>query len=153
LAGTRNRSSTRSGKIPWRKQISAGGVVVRQENGRIVFLAIKPAHRDRWQLPKGTIERGETAERAAVREVREEGGVDASIIGDLGEINYFYRMAGRGYAKKVHFFLMNYEAGDPADHDQEVQEAAWFSLDQWGQLAFKSERELVQKAREMLASR
>jgi 8-oxo-dGTP pyrophosphatase MutT (NUDIX family) len=153
LAGARDRSPRSSGKSTWLRQFSAGGVVVRRDNGRIFFLAIKPVERDRWQLPKGTIDRGESAEKAAVREVREEGGVDASIVADLGEIRYFYRMAGRAYAKTVRFYLMSYQAGDPADHDQEVQEAAWFPLDEADRLTFKSEQELVEKARGMLVSR
>lgn len=88
-----------------------------------------------------------------MREVREEGGVDASIVADLGEIKYFYRLAGRGYIKTVHFYLMCYHAGDPADHDQEVQEAAWFPIEETNRLAFKSEQEIVEKARGILVSR
>ncbi len=142
-----------SGRTPWIKQHSAGGVVVRGSGELTEFVAIKPAHRNRWQLPKGTIDRGETPEQAAVREVREEGGVHARIIGDLGPIHFWYQMGGRRYAKTVDFYLMRYESGDPADHDHEVEEARWLPLSDGARLAFESERSLVAKARETLASR
>ena len=132
----------------WTQQHSAGGVVVRQGRAGLEFLAIKPAHRDRWQLPKGTIDHGESSRHAAVREVREEGGVDARIMADLGPIRFFYQMGGRRFAKTVDFYLMTYEGGDPADHDHEVKEARWFPMNQIERLAFDSERSVVMRARD-----
>lgn len=143
-------STERSGGTSWIKQHSAGGVVVRGSGTEAEFLAIKPAHRNRWQLPKGTIDGGETPEQAAVREVREEGGVHARIVQDLGPIHFWYQMGGRKYSKTVDFYLMTYESGDPADHDHEVQEARWLSLRNEDRLAFPSERSLVTKARALL---
>jgi 8-oxo-dGTP diphosphatase len=134
----------------WIKQFSAGGVVVRGNAEHAEFLAIKPSHRDRWQLPKGTIDPGESAQDAAVREVQEEGGVTGTILEDLGTINFFYRMSGLGYNKTVHFYLMRYQSGDPANHDHEVREARWFPLAEPNVLAFASERGLVARAREAL---
>ncbi len=138
-------------RTPRIRQHSAGGVVVRSHGGEPEFLAIKPAHRDRWQLPKGTIDRGETSQQAAVREVREEGGVHAHIVSDLGPISFFYQVAGRRFAKTVDFYLMTYESGDPADHDHEVQEARWFPLRDAATLAFPTERGLVERARHALS--
>jgi 8-oxo-dGTP diphosphatase len=138
-----------SQKPAWIRQHSAGGVVLRASGDELDFLAIKPAHRDRWQLPKGTIDSGETPRQTAVREVREEGGVSAHIIGDLGSINYVYWMNGRRYAKQVDFYLMEYESGNPSDHDHEVQEARWFPVDEGNRLAFPSEQALVAKARKL----
>lgn len=117
------------------------------------FLAIKPAHRDRWQLPKGTIDRGETSERAALREVREEGGVTCRILSDLGPIRFFYQMGTRRFVKTVDFYLMAYERGDPENHDHEVQEARWFPIEEPGRLAFATERDVVERARAVLAER
>jgi 8-oxo-dGTP pyrophosphatase MutT (NUDIX family) len=125
-------------------------VVIRYAGDRAQFLAIKPAHRDRWQLPKGTIDRGESSEQAAVREVREEGGVLARILANLGPIHFVYQMAGKRYAKTVDFYLMIYESGDPADHDHEVQEARWFPLAAEHRLAFPTERALIARARDIL---
>ena len=139
-------------KTPRIRQHSAGGVVVRGDSGESEFLAIKPAHRDRWQLPKGTIDRGETSRQAAVREVREEGGVHARIVSDLGPIQFFYQTGGQRFAKTVDFYLMTYESGDPADHDHEVQEARWFPLRDAATLTFPTERGLVERARHVLSA-
>jgi 8-oxo-dGTP pyrophosphatase MutT (NUDIX family) len=125
-------------------------VVVRQQAGSPEFLAIQPANRNRWQLPKGTIDRGESSQQAAVREVREEGGVEGSIVADLGPIRFFYHMGGRRFAKTVDFYLMSYVSGDAADHDHEVQEARWFPLSHADVLAFPTEREIVERARQIL---
>jgi 8-oxo-dGTP pyrophosphatase MutT (NUDIX family) len=124
-------------------------VVVRR--GEDLFLAIKPSHRDRWQLPKGTIDPGETSEQAAVREVREEGGVSARVLAPLDPIRFFYQMHGKRFTKTVDFFLMEYQGGDPADHDHEVQEARWFPFFETSRLAFPTERAAVEQAREVLA--
>ncbi len=148
----KENDTERPGRASWIKQHSAGGVVVRGSGSQREFLAIKPAHRNRWQLPKGTIDHGETPEQTAVREVREEGGVHARIVEDLGPIHFWYQMGGRKYSKTVDFYLMTYESGDPADHDHEVQEARWLPLSNEDRLAFPSERSLVTKARAVLES-
>lgn len=139
-------------KAPWTRQHSAGGVVVRGSGSGLEFLAIKPAQRDRWQLPKGTIDAGENARETAVREVREEGGVEAEIECDLGPIQFFYQRGAQRFMKTVDFYLMRYRGGDPADHDHEVSEACWFPLANPGILAFESERGLVIKAAEVVGS-
>src|SRR5450759_1601292 len=105
------------GKSAWVKQESAGGVVVREVDGGREYLAIKPAGHERWQLPKGRIDFGETAEQAAVREVREEGGVTARIEASLPPIRYFFQHRRQKIAKVVYYFLMRYESGDPGNHD------------------------------------
>ncbi len=140
-------------KPPWIRQHSAGGVVLRRRGDSVQFLAIKPAHRDRWQLPKGTIDAGETPRQAALREVREEGGVNARIIDDLGPIHFVYQMGDRRYSKTVDFFLMGYLDGNPADHDHEVQAARWFPLSDDNRLAFPTERSLITRARALLEER
>lgn len=143
-------SGSGSGRPRWTKQHSAGGVVVRNSGEGVEFLAIKPAHRDRWQLPKGTIDRGETPPQAAVREVREEGGVNGRIVADLGPIRFFYHMGSGRFVKTVDFYLMAYEGGSPDDHDHEVQEARWLPMEQVRRLAFPSERGVVRKAQGIL---
>jgi 8-oxo-dGTP pyrophosphatase MutT (NUDIX family) len=116
------------------------------------FLAIKPVGQERWQLPKGTLNRNESSEQAALREVREEGGVEARIVGPLGAITYFFRSGSRKFRKVVDFYLMEYVRGDPNDHDAEVDEARWFSLEDISRLTFKSEQEVVERARKLWSS-
>jgi 8-oxo-dGTP pyrophosphatase MutT (NUDIX family) len=98
-------------------------------------------------LPKGHLDNAETAEQAAVREVREEGGVDADLVSHLGDVRYWYRRKGRSVPKRVRFFLFHYRSGDPADHDDEVEEARWMGLAEASTaLSYEGEREMVLRA-------
>lgn len=138
-------------------QVSAGGVVYRLNGDRLEVALISVGLEPRWQLPKGTVERDEAPEITALREVREEAGVQAELVAPLDTIEYWYYATRRGdrvrYHKYVHFFLMRYVAGDVADHDHEVHEARWFEIDAAiQQLAFENERKVVVKAREMIAA-
>jgi len=135
-------------------QVSAGGAVIRQTPGGLAVALISVGNPPRWQLPKGLIDPGETPEQAAVREVREEAGVNATIANLIEKVEYWYQ-SKRGnerirYHKFVNFFLMRYESGDVADHDSEVNDARWFPVAEAAQaLAFRSERTIVQRAVEM----
>ncbi len=115
--------------LPTQDQVSAGGVAFRQNaDGTIDVALILVGERGRWQLPKGTIETGEAAESAALREVREEAGLTTEIVEPLDVIEYWFVGDSHGrrtrFEKKVHFFLMRYLAGQVADHDDEVRDAA-----------------------------
>lgn len=139
-------------------QVSAGGVAFRWRDSEpeIAIVSMKP--KLRWQLPKGIVDPGESPEVTAVREVREEAGVETQRLGLVETIEYWYRSVRNGqpvrYHKFVHFYLMEYMSGDVADHDHEVEEARWVSFDEaLGMLEFKSEREVAEKAREMVMAR
>ena len=132
-------------------QISAGGLVVRGSGNEAEAVLISVGSPPRWQLPKGLIDKGESPETAAIREVREEAGIDAEIVSLIEKVEYWYQ-ATRGterirYHKFVYFFLMKYLSGDVADHDQEVNDAAWVPLaEAENRLAFKSEKAVAAKA-------
>lgn len=98
-------------------------------------------------LPKGHLDPGETPAQAAEREVREETGIAADLVRDLGEVRYWYVRAGRRIPKSVFFFLFHYAGGDVADHDDEVLEAAWIDGRQaLDALTYAGEREMVARA-------
>ena len=135
-------------------QHSGGGVAYRDEENGPELAVIKTTEEGRWQLPKGIIDPGETAETAALREVREEAGITCELVEPIDTIEYWFVGSYDGprkrYHKKVSFFLMKYLSGDVADHDHEVTEARWVSFDDAvAMLAFKNEKDVVEKARQM----
>ena len=138
-----------------RSEVSAGGVVYRREDDAIdLALAARRTRRGQlaWGLAKGAIEQGESDEQAAVREVREETGLEAEVEADLGDIRYFYVWEGVRVRKRVHFFLMRATGGDVADHDSEMEEVRWFSLrTAIKRAAYKGEREVIERAAKRLA--
>lgn len=142
-------------KLPVRDQVSAGGVVFRGEKDRIEVVIVSVGGQQRWQLPKGLVEDGEKPEVTAVREAREEAGVDSEVVQHLETIEYWYAGLDGGervrFHKRVHFYLLRYVAGDTREHDWEVNEARWVPIaDATGQLTFDSERRVLEKARQLV---
>jgi len=141
--------------IPTSDQVSAGGVAFRTVNARIEVAIVLIVPEMRWQLPKGLIDKGETTEEAASREVREEAGIDTDLLALIDKTEYWY-MAGSGserirFHKFVHWFLMRYRSGDVENHDDEVAESRWVAIDEaLTMLVFKNEREMVEKAAKMI---
>lgn len=106
-----------------------------------------------WSLPKGHLEEGETARQAAVREVREETGIDGSVLRELGAIDYWFVVENRRVHKTVHHFLLEAVGGELSDEDVEVTEVAWVPLGELDQLlAYTDERRLVRRAVRLLES-
>ena len=69
-------------------QVSAGGVPFRQRTETIEVAIVSVGERRRWQLPKGIVDPGETPESAAVREAREEAGIDTELLAPIETIEY-----------------------------------------------------------------
>jgi 8-oxo-dGTP pyrophosphatase MutT (NUDIX family) len=142
-------------KLPWTREVSAGGVVYRRtDDGIEVVLASRRTRRGdlAWGLAKGGIEDGETREEAAIREVREETGLTAAIEADLGDTKYMYVWDDVRIRKTVHFFLMRFTGGDVDDRDDEMEEIRWFPLERaLKRAAYRGERDVLRRAADLLS--
>jgi 8-oxo-dGTP pyrophosphatase MutT (NUDIX family) len=129
-----------------KREQSAGGVVIREHDGRREIVVVSPRE-GVVALPKGHPEQGESLEQAATREVREETGVVAEPIEKLGEVRYWYTLHGERVLKSVSFFLFDYRSGDVEDHDHEVESAEWVALESAPSLlSYKGESDMAAKA-------
>jgi 8-oxo-dGTP pyrophosphatase MutT (NUDIX family) len=137
------------------REVSAGGVVVRGEEVVVIVPTRRAADGSRvLALPKGHVDEGESEIEAATREVREETGIVAEPVCELGQSRYWYRRSGRTITKVVHFFLFSFVEGDTADHDDEVEEARWIGFaEAQEQLTYPAERDMVARAQERLPVR
>jgi 8-oxo-dGTP pyrophosphatase MutT (NUDIX family) len=129
---------------------SAGGIVLRQtEAGHELVLGRRRRDRDgvTWSLPKGTPDGDETAEETALREVREETGLEVRILDSVGDVHYRFARDGRRIHKTVHYFLMEATGGDLSAHDREFEEVRWFGvLEAEAIMSFATERDIVVRA-------
>ncbi len=146
-------------RFPTRQAVSAGGLVVdeRPDGHWVVLIAHRSAGGTlQWTLPKGRLEEGEALEEAAVREVREETGLDAEVVDKLGVVDYWFvwRPDQVRYHKYVHYFLMAYRGGDMTTRDDEAEEVVWLPISEaLERLTHPNERALVLEADLALASK
>jgi 8-oxo-dGTP pyrophosphatase MutT (NUDIX family) len=139
------------------RAVSAGGVVLAELRPDAPVALV--AHRSvrgslQWTLPKGAQEPGESVAQTALREVREETGLRAELVGPLDTIDYWFVWAPEKtrYHKFVHYFLMHAVGGDFAEHDHEMEDAAWFEPAQARQqMSFANERRLLDLVPDVLA--
>jgi 8-oxo-dGTP pyrophosphatase MutT (NUDIX family) len=153
------------------REISAGGVVLRQISGVWHVALIEPQKetpesaktlrkrsRAVLALPKGLVDPGEKPQAAAVREVREETGIVAEPVTKLSDNKYVYVRTwgdGKRVFKIVSFYLMRYVSGEidnlTADMRIEVKQARWVPLaDAASQLAYSNERKVLRQAQDYL---
>jgi 8-oxo-dGTP pyrophosphatase MutT (NUDIX family) len=132
---------------------SSGGVIFRKSDDHIDVGLIATKNRTVWTLPKGIIDKDESPEMAAVREIQEETGLTGSIVDKLGEKSYwFYLKDENAKCKKtVTYFLLEHVSGETNNFSWEVDEAGWFPLDEAiNMLHYKSDKEILIKAAEKL---
>jgi 8-oxo-dGTP diphosphatase len=120
-------------------EVRAAGGVIRRE-GRIAVVH-RPRYDD-WSLPKGKLDPGETWEEAALREVREETGLECELGDELSSASYHDR---KGRSKLVRYWLMDPVGGEFAPND-EVDELRWLTpAEAAALLTYPRDRELAQE--------
>jgi 8-oxo-dGTP pyrophosphatase MutT (NUDIX family) len=151
---TQRRSDGTSTRPEGAIELSAGGAVVHDSDVIVVVPVKRDANRRRvLALPKGHLDKGETDEAAARREVAEETGVNAELIDKLGDVEYSYERRGVRRNKRVAFYLFEYRSGSLDDHDHEIEDARWMPLAQAANaLTYAGEREIVRRAMSRLAA-
>lgn len=134
-----------------RREFSAGGIVFRKRGRAIEVLLIKDAY-GRWTWPKGKIDQNERSQDAAVREIKEEVGLNnIRVLGKVGRSNYFFRLRGELIFKTVFFFLIEALNNEKLRvQENEIQDARWFKpKEALDFVEYKGAKELLEKAIKM----
>jgi 8-oxo-dGTP pyrophosphatase MutT (NUDIX family) len=144
-----------SDKPPLVREFSAGGLVVRRMRGRPYIAAVRVKDGSVLALPKGHIEPGEKGAETAIREVREETGIDSTMVEKLDDIRYWYMREGARVLKVVSFFLLRYRSGSVRDYQrEEVDSAEWILLEEAPErLAYSGEKKMARAALSKLADK
>jgi 8-oxo-dGTP pyrophosphatase MutT (NUDIX family) len=130
---------------------SAGGVVHRSVDGRLEIVLVHRRQPVLWALPKGTPDAGETLEETALRETREETGLEVELETPISAIRYFFVHASTRFHKTVHFYLMRPVGGALDRHDHEFDEVRWLQVEEALELmSYATERGVVEEAVRML---
>jgi 8-oxo-dGTP pyrophosphatase MutT (NUDIX family) len=141
------------GKKPVDVEVSAGGIVFRQEPGQVArFLLIKDSYRN-WGFPKGHLEEGETPAQAAARETAEETGLGPLVLhGPIRLIDWHFKFRGRRIHKYCHFFLLESPEGEPSPQEDEgITDCRWCTLDEaLDLLSYDNARGVLKRAGEMV---
>ena len=146
----------RGSKRKVERLVSAGGVVYRVVDGKIEAVLCGRREPLRWSLPKGTPDKGESLEETALREVREETGLEVAIEARIGDINYWFAHSGNRVPsnKTVHFYLMAHKGGATDQHDPEFDEVRWFPSEKaLKSLTYVNEAKVLEKALTMIRDR
>ena len=142
-------------KPPLLREFSAGGLVVRRMRGRPYVAAVRVKEGTVLALPKGHIEPGESGAETAIREVREETGIDSTMVEKLDDIRYWYTRDGARVLKVVSFFLLRYRSGSVREYQrEEVDSAEWVPLEKAPErLAYSGEKKMARAALSKVADK
>ncbi|GAB4218824.1 MAG: NUDIX hydrolase [Candidatus Microgenomates bacterium] len=136
-------------------QTSAGGIVYKKVNNELFWLVCQHSQHKGWVFPKGLVgdhTPNEPMDQAALREVEEEGGINAKII-NKKPIKTFYQYVWQGdlIKKTVYYFLMEYISGDPKNHDWEMDDAKFLKTDEVKKiLTYPSDKQVFEKILKMI---
>ena len=137
-----------------RYEFSAGGVVYKKEKDKIFILIGQHSGHKGWVFPKGLIgdhKKKEGKEDTAIREVKEETGVEANIEKALTPITYWYVWEEEKRRKTVYYFIMKATGGKIENHDWEMSDVKWVNVEKVEDtLTYPSDKKVWEEARKLL---
>jgi len=133
-----------------KQEFSAGGVVFKKEQGKLLILVSQHSQHHGWVFPKGFIGdkiEGESKEDTAIREVKEETGIDAQILDELEPVTYCYVMDNVSREKTVYYYIMKHLGGNIKERDQEMEAVEWLPTDKvLERLTYESDKIVYREA-------
>ena len=130
---------------------SAGGLVYRITDDYELEVVICGKSKKTWRIPKGKQDPGENMMTTAVREIKEETGLNSTIDFYMGAKEHTFKKSGKEYHKTTYYFLLEYVDGNIEDHDKEFKYVEWVSLDEAEKrVKFENEKEIIRSARTKL---
>jgi 8-oxo-dGTP diphosphatase len=131
-----------------KREFSAGGIVLKA--GKVLLIknaALRDPKKAYWGFPKGHINAGEKSEEAAIREIKEETGIEAKLVKKLGDSSYIFTKNGEKIFKNVVYFLFDYISGEPEPQELEVLEVKFFDPEEaLNILSFQKDKQFLKQA-------
>ncbi len=135
-------------------EFSAGGIVYKHTQNKTLILVSQHSGHHGWVFPKGFIGdkiQGEKKEDTAIREVKEETGIDGEIEKSLTPVSYWYVMDGEKRKKTVYYFIMKFVGGDTNDHDFEMEKVEWLPKEEvLDRLTYPSDKDVWKEAEKLI---
>ncbi len=142
-------------------EFSAGGIVYKNKKSNLksqkddlLILVAKHSQHHGWVFPKGLIGdnvKGEKKEDTALREVKEETGIEGEIEQTLMPVEYWYVFEGEKIKKTVYYFIMKHIGGDTTDHDHEMEEVEWIDYNDVSErLTYPSDKKAWKAAKQLI---
>ena len=142
-------------------EFSAGGIVYKpirqaQDKKEFEILVCQHSQHHGWVFPKGLIgdrQKGESKESTALREVKEETGVEGEIEKAIKPVEYWYQWEGGKKKKTVYYFIMKFVSGNFEKRDMEMENVQWLPEEEVeDRLTYKADKQAWQEARKLISA-